>query len=377
MSLRLINLDITGKCNLACQHCGAPDINGEEDLDLTTVLNLLEQMVKMNCYELIIAGGEPFARPDIMDILVKASESRIHTAILTNGSLIDERIAGRLAELPYLTYVRISMEYTGEKLDSFRGKQGLHKEIEMAIQHLRKKGITVGLNTTIDQKNIGQISDILDFALEHKVNFVRFAPVELVGKSKDERIDEAFYIDSLTKVLTLMGDKSEHLQHELALLPPSQDELIPRFLAGCPAATISCSVGCNGDASPCPLTQGKSGLNIKENTLENIWVELQKKRNAFLAESQLGACSDCVAHASCGGGCIAAKTSRNLEASAEQPICYSRILDAVLREVYTDPKIRKVLSGVLYRQIIFSNHNISPCHRSLPFWMYPLKVEAI
>lgn len=377
MSLRLINLDITSKCNLACQHCGAPDKKGEEELDLNSVLNLLEQMVKMNCYELIIAGGEPFCRPDILDILVKASESRIHTAILTNGTMIDEKIASNLGELPYLTYVRISMEYTGEELDTYRGRPGVFKDIQQGIQYLKQNGITVGLNTTIDKRNISQVGDILDFALEQKVNFIRFAPIELVGKSRDREIDESFYIDALIRILRLMGERSDYLNHELAQLPSNQDQLIKRFLTGCPASTISCSIGCNGDANPCPFIQANSGLNIRDNALEDIWMKLQQRRNAYSSEPKMGVCADCASHASCSGGCMATKTSRNLKTFEEQPICYNRVLEAVLSKVYTDPKVRKVLSGILYRQIIFTNHNIAPCHRSLPFWLYPLKVEAI
>jgi len=375
MSLRLINLDVTNKCNLNCAHCGAAGSTCEHDLSLEQVYNLLAQMVQLNCYEMILAGGEPFCRPDIMDILTRASEHRIYTAILTNGTMIDEDKVVGLSQLPYLTYVRISMEAVGAELDSLRGKQGITEDIKAAIRLLKAQNITVGINMAIGPQNIHQLKEVLDFALEQKVNFVRFAPLELVGRSKEEVIDEAFYIDAMNRILTMMGDYSNYLNQELAPLPVQSNQLSGCFLTGCPAGYFSFSIESNGDVNLCPFIQEESNLNIKHSSLAEIWKELQRRKIEYRSVPKAGACSDCAYVASCAGGCMATKTSRNLQISAEQPVCYSRVLELVLDQVYSDPKIRKVLSGVLYRQSVFVNNNIAPCHRSLPFWMYPLKAE--
>ena len=104
--LKMINLDITYKCNLACRHCGALINNKQqEELSHERVISLLEEAVQLGCRDITIAGGEPFLRDDLFTILREATKRKIYVNILTNGTLIDKKTAQTLGKTkPYLSY---------------------------------------------------------------------------------------------------------------------------------------------------------------------------------------------------------------------------------------------------------------------------------
>mgnify|MGYP001623195131 CR=1 FL=1 len=86
MALRIVNLNITSKCNMKCVHCGASQNTSQDALTIEMVNKILNDMTKMGCYETVIAGGEPFQREDFMDILRMCNDNRVNTAVLTNGT---------------------------------------------------------------------------------------------------------------------------------------------------------------------------------------------------------------------------------------------------------------------------------------------------
>lgn len=371
MALRIVNLNITSKCNMKCVHCGASQNTSQDALTIEMVNKILNDMTKMGCYETVIAGGEPFQREDFMDILRMCNDNRVNTAVLTNGTLINEKIAKELGELPHLTYVRISLDYIGKGLDDFRGLQGAFDKITRNIRLLKEQKVIVGINMTLSPANINDIKDVFNYAIKEKVNFIRFAPIELLGRASHEAINEKFYAQSIDAIIRLMAENINHLELEHVTLPHSIHEYINYFLVPCAGGTISMSIDTDGETSICPLYQKKSGLNIRNMNLKDIWSELERKNNDVgILENE---CFECSNNGSCQGGCLAAKYARGLKDNNEQPICYKRILEEVLSKYYEDKAYRPLLSGILYRQMLFLKYGIVPCYRSFPIWMYPLK----
>ena len=69
-------IEITQKCNAACDQCGSRcDIHGEEPLKAETILAALEDIKEnIGTYTMLnITGGEPLLRQDLFEIMTKAS----------------------------------------------------------------------------------------------------------------------------------------------------------------------------------------------------------------------------------------------------------------------------------------------------------------
>jgi len=116
-----LNLNVTRRCNLKCKYCGATAdcrSSQEENLqDLSTdkVVSILRYAGDAGARVLTLAGGEPFVREDLPEILYAAGDYGYVVGLLTNGTLIDEEAAATLARSGVL-YVRVSMESPNEEV---------------------------------------------------------------------------------------------------------------------------------------------------------------------------------------------------------------------------------------------------------------------
>ena len=120
---------VTGTlCNIACAHCfnsSGPNVRTFGFLSLERVRSELETAVRLGVKEVFFTGGEPFLHPQLLEML-SLSLARAPTTVLTNGTLITDRVADRLAEIErggrYSLEVRVSIDgYTEETNDAIRG----------------------------------------------------------------------------------------------------------------------------------------------------------------------------------------------------------------------------------------------------------------
>src|SRR5215813_11409639 len=92
------HLDVTYRCNERCVHCYL-DHEDHGEMSLAEITDLLDQLADAGVFFLTISGGEIFLRPDLFDIIKHARKRWFAVKIKTNGILIREAQARRLAEL--------------------------------------------------------------------------------------------------------------------------------------------------------------------------------------------------------------------------------------------------------------------------------------
>jgi radical SAM protein with 4Fe4S-binding SPASM domain len=151
----------TKTCNLKCVHCYADAEIKKFNGELTTdeARRMIEDLAAFNVPALLISGGEPLVRPDIFDLAEYATSLGVRVTFSTNGTLIDEKKAARLAKIG-VTYVGISIDGGEERHDHFRGKAGAFKEAIRGIRNCREAGIRVGIRFTVTQENLPELGSI-------------------------------------------------------------------------------------------------------------------------------------------------------------------------------------------------------------------------
>lgn len=146
----------TKRCNLRCIGCYA-DSGSEQAASLS--YDLFDRVLSeahdiFGCRFITISGGEPFVyRSDgktIFDIFKKYSD--IFFLVYTNGTLINDRLAGQLSELGNVTPA-ISVEGFEEHTDRRRGA-GTFEKIMQAIGHLHSHGVPFGISVTATSENV-------------------------------------------------------------------------------------------------------------------------------------------------------------------------------------------------------------------------------
>ena len=162
----------TKRCNLRCIGCYASSSSANaEKLDYEIVDRILTEKKKLwGSHFTVISGGEPLMwksnGKDLIDIVAKHRDQ--YFLMYTNGTLIDEKMAQRMAEVGNITPA-ISVEGFEEETDARRGR-GVHKRILRAFENLRNNGVPFGISITATRQNAELIlsDEFMDFYFEQQ-----------------------------------------------------------------------------------------------------------------------------------------------------------------------------------------------------------------
>ena len=161
-------------CNLHCTGCYASAGADSEKLDWSTFNRIItEAKTLWGVKFLVISGGEPLAYKSEGKGLLDAAELHpdVFFMFYTNGTLIDEKTARRMAALGNVTPA-ISVEGWRERTDERRGA-GVFDKVLGAMEQLRKAGVFFGISLTATQYNVEEIfsDEFLDFFFEKQGAF--------------------------------------------------------------------------------------------------------------------------------------------------------------------------------------------------------------
>lgn len=161
---------VTKACNLRCVHCYASATPGPAPGELTHEQGrrLLEDLKQFGVPAVLFSGGEPLVRPDVLDFIAYAQEIGLSSTLSTNGLLIDDVMADKLAALG-LKYAGISLDGIPSRHDKLRGQKGAFTATLKAIDRCRERGIKVGVRFTVHALNRDDLDTIFDICLEHDV----------------------------------------------------------------------------------------------------------------------------------------------------------------------------------------------------------------
>lgn len=146
-------LSPTMRCNLRCTGCYAGDYSREDELPFEMINRVLNEGKEMGIYFVTILGGEPFMRSDMWDLY--EGHSDVIFQVFTNGTLLDEMTAERLATLGNVVPV-LSLEGFEEGTDARRGK-GTYERVIHAMELLHKAGVPFGFSSMVTRQNLETI----------------------------------------------------------------------------------------------------------------------------------------------------------------------------------------------------------------------------
>jgi MoaA/NifB/PqqE/SkfB family radical SAM enzyme len=82
---------VTGDCNYGCSHCYASDFS-RDLLNVEQYRNAFRKLSDWGVFEVVFLGGEPFSRPDFLDIAEEAINLQMGTKTSTNASYITKKM---------------------------------------------------------------------------------------------------------------------------------------------------------------------------------------------------------------------------------------------------------------------------------------------
>ena len=350
---RIVAWEITRSCNLACAHCRAAaqcePYSGE--LSLAECKRVVDDIASITDPILILTGGEPLMRPDIWDIIDYAREKGLHPVIGTNGTLVDDECARRIAEHG-IPRVSVSLDFpTAEGQDAFRGKDGAFDETLEGMRNLRAHGVGVQVNTTITKMNNHLVQDMHDLALaEGAEAFHPFllvptgrgedlVDVELTPEEYEEVLTWAYHCQKASPLHFKPTDAPQYYRIIRQLCAREGRAVTPETY-GMEAMTRGCLGGITfafishvGDVQPCGYFDMQLG-NVLETPFSEIWTNSPVFTDLRDYSRLKGKCGACEYKRVC-GGCRARALAATGDYLAEEPYC-AYIPRAVAREHVLD-----------------------------------------
>lgn len=330
--LRLVAWEVTRRCNLFCAHCRASaDGSSHDELSTEEGLRLVDEIVEVGRPILILTGGEPLLRHDLFQIAQYAVNKGLRVVIGTNGTLITEKIAARLKEIP-ISRIGVSLDFPVPELqDKFRGQAGAFEAAMAGIARARQANVEVQINSTITKLNAPYLNDLVNLALQ--VGAIAFHPFLLVptGRGKGlqsaqlspkeyERILNWFYDKQIELADKIFFKPTDAPQYQRIVSSRKGDEKPDSLTRGCLAGTGFCFISHQGRVQGCGYLDVEAG-NIRKETFKHIWagsplfIELRDLSNIK------GRCGICQYKKIC-GGCRARAYEVSGDYLEAEPYCF-------------------------------------------------------
>lgn len=315
--LLAFDLELTKRCNFNCVYCyaegGEPNQN---ELSLEEIKDVMDQARELGARKVTLTGGEPMTREDFWDVVEYASKTGLAVNLYTNGSLIDEEAAARLAKLDVLPCVKLDSR-DPKTQDRLAGQTGAFEKILKGIWNLRKAGYgeerEMNINAVITAMNIDGLPELWWWCREHDIQpmFLRLGP-------KGRAAGKDSLVVGTPRLLELFLDLAaidwEYKIHWNATTP---------FCGrGCHKHYISCYVGSVGNVQPCTGVDVHGG-NIKEQSLKDILSTSEVFNIARNMEDHVkGACKTCEELEKC-YGCRGLAYYYNGDFTGADPLCWN------------------------------------------------------
>lgn len=354
--LRLIFWELTSGCNLRCVHCRATAQPGRAPDELTTdeAFRVIDELAGMGRPIVVLTGGEPLYRPDVLDIARYASHSGLHVALATNGTLVDEGMAESIAAAGI---ERVSISIDGgrrETHDSFRGIPGAFDAALAGFRRLKARGVGLQFNTTVSKHNVEELEDIFVLARKEGANALHLFMLVPVGCGLQIADAQMLPAERYEEVLNWLYEKArDHagaLEFKATCAPhyyrivrqrAKQDGWLPQVAGhgqehgqghadghghGMSAMTKGCLAGTGvmflshqGKVQPCGYLPVEAG-DVHRQSLRDIWATSEVFARLRDERLLLGKCGRCEYKRVC-AGCRARAFAATGEYLDEEPYC--------------------------------------------------------
>ena len=330
-------IEITKKCNAACDQCGSRcDIHSEEPLPAGAILAALRDIKEnIGTYTMLnITGGEPLMRRDLFEIMTAASEMGFEWGMVTNGSLITEEVAEKM-KLSGLKTVTISTDGLKETHDSLRHLPGSWDRIIAALKLLKAAAFLDHLQITFtaNRRNVYEFEALYRIIAPIGIDSIRVSFMDPIGRAQEHTDllltrEEILYLTGTVNRLNRAGRGPQIIwgcPHYLGTLLENR-----RFY--CFAGIYNASVLANGDIFVCPNVERRPEL-IQGNILTDSFSEIWKNGFRVFRERTLPEkCRTCPHKDGCSGDSL---HTRDFDTN-EPRFCYRDDMEAPAAEKWKE-----------------------------------------
>ena len=340
--IQAVSWNITRLCNLKCTHCYLPagfvDTNEfpsgyyrDAELTQSQCFRVIDEIAKINPnILLILTGGEPLLRPDILKISDYAARTGFLVVMGTNGVLLNDETVQRMSDHGVVG-AGISLDAVDPvNHDKFRGMEGAWEGTMNGVEALKRANLDFLVQTSVTRWNYDEIPQIVDFAYELGAKVFNLYFLVRTGRGKtvmditpvqyERMLSTLFELQAKYQGKMLVAAKCAPHYKRVIYEQQSDSPFLQAYPSGtCPCGIYYCRITPEGDLTPCPYMPVSVG-NLKTESFATLWSKskvFQELRDRKLLEGKCGACE----FRDVCGGCRARAYALTDNYLAEDPSC--------------------------------------------------------
>ena len=248
--------ELTRACNLACVHCRAEAQLRRHPDELTTeeALNVIDDIAGFDVPPtVILTGGDPMRRRDLIPIIRHASERGLRIALTPAGTPLASPSRLAVAKDAGLSLIAVSLDGPDAKShDGFRNVPGSFRWTLEIINSAHELGLPVQLHTTLSRRTLSLMPQMADLAEE--LGAAVWAVFCLVPTGRAQ-VEDEITADEYEGVFSWLVERSAHASWKLKL---TEGYHYRRVLSHHPLRpAMKQTYGSGAGRAPLPVNAGK------------------------------------------------------------------------------------------------------------------------
>ena len=265
--LLTVLFELTYNCNLDCFFCyNDTSLKGKE-LDFSDYKRILIGLKQLNCFTLILSGGEPLSSKHFWKVGKLANEMNFSVRIKSNGHSLNEKVALRIKEEinPYIVEVSLHGG-TPSTHDKQTRLNGSFNRLIANLASMKKAGLRIKINSTLTRYNEDEID--LMYGLADSLGIpMRFDP-EVTAKDDGDQTPLSIAPSAEGLANLLRVEQSRVPQNDKN--KPTKPLKFPKTDRHCGAGSSTMIVDPFGNVYPCVQWRETIG-NLHASSVNEIW----------------------------------------------------------------------------------------------------------
>ncbi|MCV6585653.1 MAG: pyrroloquinoline quinone biosynthesis protein PqqE [Marinibacterium sp.] len=319
--------ELTHRCPLSCPYCSNPLELQAKDSELGTDAwaDVFGQAADLGVLQLHLSGGEPAARPDLVDLTRAAAQAGLYTNLITSAIGLTPRRLDAL-EAAGLDHIQLSLQgVTAAMADHIGGYRGGYDRKMSIAAEIKARGIPLTLNAVMHRQNLDDLPRTIDMAVELGARRLEIACVQFHGWATLNRGALLPTREQTDATKQIVAKAQTRLRGVLAIdfVPPDYYSDYPKACMG-GWGSAGLNILPDGTVLPCHAAESLKHLSfdkVTDRPLREIWYD-SAAFNAYRGVDWLpDPCQSCARRDVDFGGCRCQALAIAGDAGATDPVC--------------------------------------------------------
>ena len=318
--------EITHRCPLHCVYCSNPLQMAGARAELSTEewSRVFGEAAQLGVLHLHLTGGEPLARPDLVELTAAAHGVGLYTNLITSGiGLSEDRLQKLVAA--GLDHIQISFQEAHEDAANWIAGAKAHAHKVALAQSIRTHRLAFTANLVVHRQNLDHLAEMIEFLAGLGPDRIEIAHTQYYGWALANHAALLPTRAQVEAAVQVVAEAEKRLAGRIRI-----DSVVPDYYAQYPKACMGgwgrrlMLIDPSGKALPCHAAGVIPDLvfaNVREHSLRWLWEESPAFQRFRGEDWMPEPCRSCDRRTDDFGGCRCQAFLLTQNANATDPAC--------------------------------------------------------